>query len=209
MTEFWEMSFVEKQAMWGLEPAESAIIAKDIFIEKAKTRILIPGIGYGRNAKVFTDNGMKVTGIEISNTAIGLARKYYGNDMDIYHGSVTDMPFDENKFEGVFCYALIHLLNSRERMKLIQDCYNQLEINGSMIFVAVSKKSPNYQMGKPLSKDRFEIMKGVKMFFYDEDSVIKEFGKFGLIKYKEIDEKKRNMHNKPALTFWFIECIKK
>lgn len=70
MTEFWESSFIEKQMMWGLEPADSAILAKDFFLEKKVKDILIPGIGYGRNAKIFLDNGINVTGIEISKTAI-------------------------------------------------------------------------------------------------------------------------------------------
>jgi hypothetical protein len=34
---------------------------------------LIPGIGYGRNAKLFIDNGLKVTGIEIADSAISIA----------------------------------------------------------------------------------------------------------------------------------------
>ena len=40
--------------------------------------------------------------------------------------------------------------------------------------------------GNQLSKDRFEIMKGVKMFFYDSDSVKREFGKYGLIEFSEL-----------------------
>jgi SAM-dependent methyltransferase len=47
-------------------------------------KILIAGFGYGRNAKVFTDNGIKVTGIEISETAIDLAKKHYGDNIKVY-----------------------------------------------------------------------------------------------------------------------------
>lgn len=50
----------------GFEPTESAILAKDFFLEKNIKDILVPGIGYGRNAKVFIDNDINVTGIEIS-----------------------------------------------------------------------------------------------------------------------------------------------
>jgi len=46
--------------MWGFEPAESAIMVKDFFIEKKLNEILIPGIGYGRNATIFLENGMTV-----------------------------------------------------------------------------------------------------------------------------------------------------
>ena len=49
MTEFWELSFIEKQTMWGFEPTDSAIIVKDLFLERNVKEILIPGVGYGRN----------------------------------------------------------------------------------------------------------------------------------------------------------------
>jgi len=207
MTEFWEASFIEKQMMWGFEPSDSAILVKDFFIEKKVKDILIPGIGYGRNAKIFLDNGINVTGIEISKTAIDLARK---NELDvrIYHGSVTDMPFDNKIYDGIFCYALIHLLNSRERKKLIEDCYNQLKPNGYMIFTAVSKNVPMFGKGKELSKDRFEIMEGVKMFFYDSNSVKQEFEKYGLIEITEIDEPNKDKENNPPFKFIVIKCKK-
>ena len=94
MTEFWEENFIEKQEMWGLEPSRSAVLTKDFFAQEAVKNILIPGIGYGRNAQVFRDNGITVTGIEISKTAIELARKHFGARITIHHGSVTDLPFD-------------------------------------------------------------------------------------------------------------------
>lgn len=207
MTEFWESSFIEKQMMWGFEPSDSAILTKDFFLEKKVKEILIPGIGYGRNAKIFYENGINVTGIEISKTAIDLARQN-GLDFKIHHGSVTDMPFDNKLYDGIFCYALIHLLSNRERKKLIKDCYSQLKPNGYMVFTAVSKKAPMFGKGKQLSKDRFEIMKGVKMFFYDADSVKQEFEKYGLIEFSEIDEPVKNMENKPPLEFIIVKCKK-
>ncbi len=174
--------------MWGSETADSAVFAKEFFLEHTVKNVLIPGIGYGRNAKVFLDNGMNVTGIEISQTAIDLARTYIGPEIPIYHGSVTDMPFDDKEYDGIFCYALIHLLDSHERAKLIQDCYAQLQPGGCMVFVAISKKAPMYAIGKKLGKDRFERMEGVQMFFYDTHSIEQEFGHYGLIQQFEIEE---------------------
>ncbi|MFC6191027.1 class I SAM-dependent methyltransferase [Dyadobacter subterraneus] len=80
--------------MWGFEPSKSAVATKDFFVQNAVKNIQIPGIGYGRNTQIFRENGITVTGIEISKTAIEMARKHYGTDMTIYHGSVTDMPFE-------------------------------------------------------------------------------------------------------------------
>ena len=207
MSEFWESSFIEHQTMWGFEPADSAILAKDFFLEKNIRDILIPGIGYGRNAKVFMDNGIKVTGIEISKTAIDLAR-HNGLNIRIFHGSVTDMPFDDRLYEGIFCYALIHLLNSQERAKFIKDCYHQLKPNGYMIFTTISKEAPMFGKGNQLGKDYFEIMEGLKMFFYDEDSIQQEFGQYRLVEISKIVEPHKNMENKPPFPFIMVKCKK-
>lgn len=187
--EFWESSFNEKREMWGLEPSKSAVMAKDFFLAKGVKNILIPGIGYGRNAKILTDNGMKVSGIEISQTAIDLLKKHYGESMTVIHGSVTEMPFDDQKYDGIFCYALIHLFDENERAKLISDCYNQLADGGYMIFTMISKEAPTYGIGRFVSKDRYEIMlNGVNIFFYDEQSIKEEFSEFGLMEIVSVEE---------------------
>lgn len=200
MTGFWEEAFKNKQEMWGLEPAKSTILTKDFFIEQKVKSVLIPGIGYGRNAQIFRENGMTVTGIEISETAIDLAEKHFGDDLKIYHGSVTEMPFDNKLYDGIFCYGLIYLLDKDERKKLIQDCFNQLTKNGFMVFTVITKEAKTYKQGNYISKDRFEMFGGVKIFFYDKETIEEEFGKFGLFEIMEVVE------NYP---FYLIKCAKK
>lgn len=199
MTEFWEEAFKEKKEMWGLEPAKSTLLTKDFFVEQNIKNVLIPGIGYGRNAQIFIDSGMNVTGIEISQTAIDLAKKHFGNELTIFHGSVTEMPFDDLSYDGIFCYGLIYLLAKEERAKLIQDCFNQLTENGFMVFTAITKNAQTYGQGTPISKDRFEMFGGVKIFFYDRETIEEEFGSTGLFEVTEVTE------NYP---FYLIKCRK-
>lgn len=199
MTEFWEEAFKARQEMWGSEPAKSAVMARDIFVEHKIKSVLIPGVGYGRNAQIFMDNGMTVTGIEISQTAIDLARNHFGNDLTIYHGSVTEMPFDDKLYDGIFCYGLIYLLDSNERRKLIRDCFNQLTEDGWMIFTAITKDAQTYGQGTLVSKDRFEMFGGVRIFFYDKETIVEEFGDAGLLEVTEVTE------NYP---FHLIKCRK-
>ncbi|HDR7783721.1 MULTISPECIES: class I SAM-dependent methyltransferase [Bacillus] len=206
--EFWESSFIEKQTMWGFEPTESAILTKDFFLEKSVKDILVPGIGYGRNAKVFIENGINVTGIEISKTAIDLAKQNGLEDVRMYHDSVNEMPFDNKLYDGIFSHALLHLLNEQEREKFIKDCYNQLKPGGYMVFTTVSKKAPMYGKGKQLDKDYYEVMEGVKMFFYDSESIKQDFNKYGLVQVSEIDEPNKIMENKPSINFLMLQCKK-
>lgn len=199
MAEFWEEAFKDKQEMWGLEPAKSTLLTKDFFVENTVKNVLIPGIGYGRNAQLFIDNGMTVTGIEISQTAIDLAQKHFGKNLTIYHGSVTEMPFENKWYEGIYCYGLIYLLDKEERQKLIRDCFNQLTADGVMVFTAITKDAQTYGQGTEISKDRFEMFGGVSIYFYDRESIQEEFGNAGLFEVTEVVE------NYP---FYLIKCRK-
>lgn len=188
MTEFWERAFRHNQLMWGLAPTVSASAACDTFARAGVQSVLIPGIGYGRNAQPFLERGMSVAGIEISERAIELARSSLRLDIPIVHGSVTDMPFDRQRYDGIFCHGLIHLLDARGRQKLIRDCYSQLEPAGHMIFTVISKKAPMYGQGPKLGDDWYERLPGLPMYFYDAESVKREFGPYGLVAWSEIDE---------------------
>ena len=129
----------------------------------------------------------RVTGIEISKSAIDIASASELH-CKIHHGSVTSMPFDNIKYDGIFSYALIHVLNRKERQTFLKSCFNQLNNGGLMIFVIASKQTSMYGIGKYLSKDRFEVTKGLKVFFYDSESVLKEFSNFGLTDCEDIEE---------------------
>lgn len=208
MLDFWNYKFKEVKTMWGMDPSDSAIIAKDFFLEHQIHDILIPGVGYGRNANIFLQNGIDVTGIEISEYAIHLAKNELKLNFPIYQGSVNDMPYDNKQFDGVFCYALIHLLNKKERKQLIDNCYKQLQENGYMFFITLSKKASMYGTGKQVSKDRFKLEKGLHVYFYDLESATKEFENYGLVEIQEIDEPIKFMENQPPLKFIMIKCRK-
>lgn len=188
MTEVWEATFADKQMMWGAEPARSALFARDVFERAGAKDILLPGIGYGRNARPLLERGMAVTGIEISKTAIGLARSELALDIPIHHGSVTDMPFDTRTYDGVFAYGLLYLLDADARQKFIADCHRQTRPGGTMIFTVISKKAPMFGRGTKLGEDWYEVHPGVQMFFYDEASITRAFAEHGSIELSEMDE---------------------
>lgn len=194
--------------MWGSEPSDSARTSLELFKRNGARHILIPGFGYGRNGKLFADHGLQVTGIEISETAIGLSKKHFGEHTKVYHGSVGEMPFDTELYDGIFCYALIHLLSADERSKLIRDCYQQLRPGGYMVFISISKKDGRYGDGLEILKDTFETRHGIHLFFYDRDSVLAEFGSYGLLEVEEVNEPAIPQGGRPVQAFLQIVCKK-
>lgn len=187
-TGFWEQAFSDKQLMWGLEPTISAAAAAERFARAGARDVLIPGIGYGRNARPFLDRGMAVTGIEIAETAIALARSQLGLTIPIHHGSVLDMPFDDRPVDGIFCHGVLHLLDAAGRAKLLRDCHQQLAPGGHMVFTTIAKTAPMYGQGPRLGDDWYERLPGLPMYFYGPEAVERDFGPHGLVEVSTSDE---------------------
>ncbi|MFY9152920.1 MAG: class I SAM-dependent methyltransferase [Prolixibacteraceae bacterium] len=207
MTNFWETKFRNEGLLWNFEPSDSAGMALELFKTNQIQKILIPGVGYGRNAKLFVDQGFDVAGIEISKSAIELARQN-GLHFPVHCGSVTEMPFDQELFDGIFCYALIHLLNKPDRRKFLQHCFNQLKPGRIMVFTMASTEMSMYGQGKRLSKDRFSIQNGLTVFFYNQDSVVREFLAFGLTECQDIAEPVKFKEGENPIHMYYVVCKK-
>ena len=208
MSEFWESNFKEKKAMWGYEPTDVAKSTAEFFKEKGLQEILIPGIGYGRNAKPFIKNNQNVTGIELSKTAIEIANNHFNDVVKIYHGSVAELPFNSKKYDGIFCYALLHLLDEKERLQCIKNCYNQLQPGGYMVFVSLSINDMRYGKGIEIEKNTYKTVHGVNLFFYDKFKIKQEFKDYSLLEAVEVTEPIKAIENKPSQIFWKIVCHK-
>lgn len=77
-----------------------------------------------------------------------------------------------------------------------------------MIFVVTSTKNQLYGKGKPLGTNRFEISKGLKVFFYDDEAVEKEFSPYGIIEDKMIEEPIRFQAGQDPVLLRLIVCKK-
>lgn len=205
--DYWEQTYKKNGALWKFEAANSAYFAANYFHENGCKNVLIPGIGYGRNTKPFLDIGFDITGIEISESAVKIAKTNYPQ-IKIYNGSVLNMPFDSANYESIFCYSLLHLFDRDERKTLLNSCYKQLSSDGSMIFVVVSSNAEMYGDGRKLSENRFEMQDGLNVFFYNNIAIEKEFENYGLVEYQKYDEPIKHIENCPPLRCYIVTCRK-
>lgn len=73
------------------------------------TRVLDAGCGTGRMGRFLTDRGCSVVGVDLSPGMLAMARRDHP-DLEVHEASLTDLPFDDDSFDGVlFWYSLIHL----------------------------------------------------------------------------------------------------
>lgn len=90
-------------------------------------RIIDIGCGNGRNAVYMAGMGLRVTGLDISPELLELARananeKEVGHLCDFILGDITELPFDDNEFDGgLYIASLHHLATDEERFTSIRE----------------------------------------------------------------------------------------
>ena len=77
-----------------------------------------------------------------------------------------------------------------------------------MIFTTIAETAPMFGRGIKISERLYETMPGVRLFFYDAQSITQEFGRKGLERFYPISEPAKHMPDSSNLDFLWIQCLK-
>jgi SAM-dependent methyltransferase len=185
--EYWDKRFLDEGKIWGNKPSKSAYLAVKLFKKYNIKTILIPGSGYGRNSKLFSNSEFEVTGIEISKIAIEIGRNFDANTR-VFEGSILNMPFSNEIYDAIYCFNVLHLLLSEDRFNFLRKCFNQLKTDGYVFFTVFSENEQSFGKGREVEFNTFEsklrrpthyfTRNDLKEHFTDyitiEDGIIKE-----------------------------------
>ncbi len=174
MRDFWERRFMREERVWGSRPSKTADYAMQLFEGVNIKDILIPGAGYGRNTKLFSDCGYHVTGIEISQKAVSIATQFDPGTRFIT-GSVLDVAFEKQSFDAVYCFNVLHLFRQKERQQFVSKCCNWLKTPGYMFFTAFSMDEPSFGKGREMEKNTFESKIGRPTHYFSDEDLREHF----------------------------------
>lgn len=180
MRDYWNNRFRKENEIWGRANSKTAELCLQYFHKFGIKNILIPGIGYGRNAQFFKEKGFSVEGIEISDQAIKIARNK-GITFPIYSGDVLDMPFNDTRYDGIYCFSVLHLFRQEDRKKFVDKCNQQLNPSGIIFFAVFSEKEPSYGKGKKIEENTFESKPGRPVHYFTDDDLRKHFSEFSIL----------------------------
>jgi SAM-dependent methyltransferase len=184
---YWENRFSKEGKIWGESPSKSAIYALKLFKKYKLQKILIPGSGYGRHTKLFSDNRYRTVGIEISEKAIAIAKKFDPQTTFI-NGSVMEMDSSNEIFDAIYCYNVLHLFLTNDRQNFLKKCYIKLNTNGLIFFTVFSEREASFGKGKESEKHTFESKPGRPTHYFFRDDLVNHFKDFNLIETKIIKE---------------------
>ncbi len=143
-------------------------------------RILDAGCGAGRDAVYFAEKGFNVIGIDLSKEMLEAAKKRANADFRV--GDVRKTGFDDDSFDGVWCYNTLLHLDKEDVHAALKEFARILKSEG-ILFIATKQ-------GK--GKIAKEGDKGIKHFYhYEKEDFLDLFREIGfeLIKSKSYPRK--------------------
>ena len=178
--EYWESRFKEEGKIWGESPSQSAHGALKLFLANNVKTVLVPGSGYGRNTKLFSASSLDVTGIEISETAYKLASQFDPRSK-FFKRTVLDMSFDNNQYDAIYCFNVLHLFRQPERELFLNQCIGKLKERGLVYFVVFSNEESTFGQGQETEPNTFESKPGRPVHYCTEADLRQHFHDFKII----------------------------
>jgi SAM-dependent methyltransferase len=184
---YWDNRYSKEGKIWGILPSKSALYCLEVFNKYKVKKLLIPGSGYGRHTKFFSENKYNVIGIEISDIAVDIARNLDPNTR-FFSGSVMEIETIETNIDAIFCFNTLHLFLRDTRSQFLKKCFNQLNHNGLVFFTVFSEKEPSFGKGKELESNTFESKPGRPTHYFTENDLINHFKDYKIIETGIIEE---------------------
>jgi len=169
------------------------------FLKGKKGKILDLGCGSGRN--FIKISGLKWYGVDFSEQMLEYAKKdalKKGMKVILKKSNADNLHFEDNYFDYVLCYALLHCIDGKnKRKKAIKEMYRVLKSSGGAFISVWGRKSPRLKTKK---KECFipwtiRLNKPAKRYtyVYDKDELEKELKDAGFQITNSWEERNINM----------------
>jgi trans-aconitate methyltransferase len=204
MTGYWNHRYAAEGMIWGDRPSNSAALAREFFAREGAVRLLVPGAGYGRNARFFSDNHYQVTGVEPAGTALQLAARHDPRTTYL-HGSLLDLQLAEESFDAIYCFNVLHLFRENERRLFVQKCSSLLRNNGVVFFTVFSEKEKSFGQGKMVEANTFESKPGRPVHYFTEEDLVSTFSGYTVMATGIMQDEEN--HGKEGPHSHLLRCI--
>lgn len=109
-------------------------------------RVLDVGCGVGYAASLLSDAGLGVAGVDISETAIALARERLPGAELVPARPDGRLPWGDGAFDGLVCLGVLEHVPAPEGV--LAECRRVLRTGGTAVFVVPNSRSPYFLFGR-------------------------------------------------------------
>jgi SAM-dependent methyltransferase len=155
----WDSSYRQTDpAPWDIgrpQPALAALAEAGMFTGD----VLDAGCGTGEHSLLVAAGGARVTGVDLSETAIDRARaKAAERDLQATFraGDILTMPLPRNAFDGAIDSGLFHVFTDEERPRYVAVLRELLRPGGTLVLMCFSDRQPGDWGPRRVTRDELE-----------------------------------------------------
>lgn len=146
-------SYNQMSRWYDLVSGSSEKKYRDLGLQKLKAASgeQILEIGYGTGHCILTlaqavGDGGKVYGIDLSEGMLAISQERLreaglSHRVDLHTGDATSLPFESNRFDGIFMSFTLELFDTPEIPLVLQECWRVLNPGGRIVVVSLAKKT--------------------------------------------------------------------
>ncbi len=162
MTEVWEQYYkrIEKEgvpeALKG--PRRQVKELVPLLKKRGAEKILDLGCGFGRHLAFLAEQGFKVAGQEISETALRMCKRALEEKnlrAELVHSSMVKIPFPDNYFDAVLCITTLAHARKSDIKQTVNEVRRVLKKGGIFFFNVPSTGDSRYGTGKEVEPRTF------------------------------------------------------
>lgn len=159
--EVWEKEKYYKLAQKGSLDTEHPGMKLLLKVAQSKNNILDLGCGEGTRLNLIKGSGKKLTGIDVSDTAIKRAKLNYP-EINFVSGNIEKLPYPDASFDLVYSAFVFEHLDKPE--KVLKEAIRVLKKGGGLLVIAPNYGAPN-RASPPFKGNR--LIKLICGFFKD------------------------------------------
>ncbi|MFH0713092.1 MAG: class I SAM-dependent methyltransferase [Candidatus Micrarchaeota archaeon] len=176
----WEKEYRAKGKLW-----RGVGDSFDFALLPRGCKVLELGCGDGKTLSSLVSRGFKVTGIDISPSAVELAKEKVGKKAKLIVGDVCDLPFAANSFDAVVAVHVLDHLSEKERKVAVSEIQRVLKKGGVLFFEGFSKQDFRFAKGIEIERNTFRRGNNVWYHYFSLVEAKRLFSKFKLVEAKE------------------------
>lgn len=183
--------------------------------ENQVKRVLDLGCGTGRHTVFLAKQGFKVTGIDISDTALEITTdKLDGiniKNVELLRNDMASIPFSDNYFDAVICTGVLTHGTIGKIRKTVHEIHRVIRKGGFLIADTLSVRDPDYGIGKELEPGTFlglEEEEDTPHHYYTKKEILDIFSIFEKLRARHVTRKISYKKRKNWLANWDILATK-